>query len=396
MVRGDGGIQFQHPRFVGDPPPSNPQSLLQLPQLPHVPPQTLVPLGPNLHGVGSTDPGALLQHRYPSDLGFVPRAPYHQDATKVLPPRPEFILPSTNTFRAAPVSFQSFHYQQHQQQQPNVGQFTFQAPPLVLSNSENSVIPSASRDLNATAARPQQRRIAQFQQEPRVSQAPEVEEHAAKSAGHLKGLKRIPDPPDLAAWRQKLFNVDDTIVLTEDQLQTYFPHVDNVYSHRSTQKHKRKGFVSHYWDCRLKGRPPGTPKSEDPNKKKRKRIARERDLCDVKIRITEYPAGDAPPEVIAQAGGHPELDAPQLDAFFAHQSSVVSIEQSSQWPQETSASHGKMYTIQRVNGNGQNGKGDGVPGAHKHTLEYSDSVKKNSIIRWMLQTERDKKKSQVC
>ncbi|EON61448.1 hypothetical protein W97_00663 [Coniosporium apollinis CBS 100218] len=225
---------------------------------------------------------------------------------------------------------------------------------------------------------------------------PEVEEHAAKSAGHLKGLKRIPDPPDLAAWRQKLFNVDDTIVLTEDQLQTYFPHVDNVYSHRSTQKHKRKGFVSHYWDCRLKGRPPGTPKSEDPNKKKRKRVARERDLCDVKIRITEYPAGDPPPEIIAQAGRYPGLDAPQPDAFFAHRSSVVSIEQSSQWPQETSASHGKMYTIQRVNGNGQNGKGDGVPGAHKHTLEYSDSVKKNSIIRWMLQAEKDKKKSQVC
>src|ERR1700685_3511432 len=72
------------------------------------------------------------------------------------------------------------------------------------------------------------------------------------------------------------------------RFQTYFPHVDNVYSHRSTQRYKRKPFISHYWDCRMKGRPPGTPKSEDPSKKKRKRSARERDLCDVKIKITEY------------------------------------------------------------------------------------------------------------
>src|SRR6201995_284667 len=80
----------------------------------------------------------------------------------------------------------------------------------------------------------------------------------------------------------------------EDRFETYFPHVDNVYSHRSTQKYKRKAFVSHYWDCRLKGRPSGTPKSDDPNKKKRKRQARERDLCDVKIKITEYfSAGEA-------------------------------------------------------------------------------------------------------
>ncbi|KAJ9647863.1 hypothetical protein H2199_001639 [Coniosporium tulheliwenetii] len=249
-------------------------------------------------------------------------------------------------------------------------------------------------EFNAAAVRPQQRRIAQLQQEPGASQASEAEEHAAKSDSHLKGLKRIPDPPNLEAWRQKLFNVDDTIVLTEDQLQTYFPHVDNVYSHRSTQKHKRKGFVSHYWDCRLKGRPPGTPKSDDPNKKKRKRVARERDLCDVKIRITEYPAGGAPPEVIAQASGHPELDAPQPEAYFTHQSSDAPLAQSSQWPQQANGSYGKIFTIQRVNGNGQNGKGDGVPGAHKHTLEYSDSVKKNSVIRWMLQTEKEKKKSQ--
>jgi len=55
----------------------------------------------------------------------------------------------------------------------------------------------------------------------------------------------------------------------------------------------------------------------------------------------------------------------------------------------------KFYTIQRVNGNGGNGKGDGIAGPHKHSLEESDKVKKNSVIRWILKTERDKKKVQV-
>jgi hypothetical protein len=55
----------------------------------------------------------------------------------------------------------------------------------------------------------------------------------------------------------------------------------------------------------------------------------------------------------------------------------------------------KYYTFQRVNGNGGNGKGDGVAGPHKHTLEESDRVKKNSVLRWMAKCEKDSKKSQV-
>lgn len=188
---------------------------------------------------------------------------------------------------------------------------------------------------------------------------------------------------------------------------TYFPHVDNIYSHRSTQKYKRKPFVSHYWDCRLKGRPPGTPKSEDPNKRKRKRQARERDLCDVKIKITEYFPGanrqmgeemsgniletpinnnllpsDPPGPPIHQQGlarafgsigsneGNPVVDIPGSDGR-------------------------RYYTIQRVNGNGGNGKCDGTAGPHQHSLQESDRVKKNSVLRRILTEEKANKKTQV-
>ena len=55
----------------------------------------------------------------------------------------------------------------------------------------------------------------------------------------------------------------------------------------------------------------------------------------------------------------------------------------------------RYYTIQRVNGNGANGKGDGTAGGHKHRLEDSDRVKKSSIHRHFLKEEEEKRKSQV-
>jgi glutathione S-transferase len=176
--------------------------------------------------------------------------------------------------------------------------------------------------------------------------------------------------------------------LTPNRFSTYFPHVDNIYSHRSTQRYKRKPFVSHYWDCRLKGRPPGTPKSDDPNKRKRLRQARERDLCDVKIKITEYFPGAR--AVLGQQINDGTADA--ADGFGGEHFATPL-----QDPLSYPGSNGeRFFTIQRVNGNGANGKKDGVAGPHKHTLADSDRVKKNSIQRQLLKEEKEIKKLQVC
>ncbi|EED24235.1 glutathione transferase, putative [Talaromyces stipitatus ATCC 10500] len=229
---------------------------------------------------------------------------------------------------------------------------------------------------------------------------------------HLGGMKIVLNPPDLDAWRERLFNVDEPITLTEEQFQTYFPHVDNIYSHRSTQKYKRKPFVSHYWDCRLKGRPSGTPKSDDPNKKKRKRVARERDLCDVKIKITEY----FPEATMADISNHQKsgIDSSVLTSNGNNHASPTTLffpdggsdARGSSQPfgmltpdpalaENSSLAAGgqKLYTIQRVNGNGGNGKTDGIGGGHRHTLEDSDRVKKNSVHRYLLKKSKDEKKA---
>ncbi|KAI1421617.1 hypothetical protein F5Y12DRAFT_787319 [Xylaria sp. FL1777] len=191
------------------------------------------------------------------------------------------------------------------------------------------------------------------------------------------------DPPSLQAWREKLFNVDDTITLTNDEFETYFPHIDNVYSHRSTQKYKRKNFISHYWDCRMKGRPPGTPKSDDPAKKKRKRFARERDLCDVKIKITEH-FPDATFSADGTINASPTTSFPSLHQFPDGTVRPVNGQSTTK----------KYWTIQRVNGNGGNGKGDGVPGPHKHTLQKSDEIKKSTVQRFLAAQEKEAKKGQ--
>ncbi|KAL1957818.1 hypothetical protein VTO42DRAFT_5536 [Malbranchea cinnamomea] len=227
---------------------------------------------------------------------------------------------------------------------------------------------------------------------------------------HFSNMKLIPNPPDLQKWREKLFNVEDTIVLSEEEFQTYFPHVDNVYSHRSTQKYKRKPFISHYWDCRLKGRPPGTPKSSDPNKKKRKRVARERNLCDVKIKITEYfpsamtgsPGLQAGLDAISSAHAAQQQQSQQSLVHTAHggipgcaQPFGVLTPSTTLPAGHPGASGRRYYTIQRVNGNGGNGRSDSIGGPHRHTLEESDRVKKNSVQRFLLKEEKERKKAMV-
>lgn len=152
----------------------------------------------------------------------------------------------------------------------------------------------------------------------------------------------------------------------------------------------------------MKGRPPGTPKSDDPNKKKRRRTARQRDLCDVKIKITEhFPASMTPADVVSHmAQLPPELQT--VNPFFnpgdnpRENQPFGVLTPNPTLPEGHPAAHGARYfTIQRVNGNGANGKADGVGGGHRHTLEESDRVKKNSVQRWMLKEAKEQKKAMV-
>jgi glutathione S-transferase len=49
------------------------------------------------------------------------------------------------------------------------------------------------------------------------AELPLTEPAAEKPDGHFRGMKMIPDPPDLQLWREKLFNVNEMITLTEEE-----------------------------------------------------------------------------------------------------------------------------------------------------------------------------------
>ena len=74
---------------------------------------------------------------------------------------------------------------------------------------------------------------------------------------------------------------------------------------------------------------------------------------------------------------------------------LFGVLRSNDHPPEPGYDGARYYTIQRVNGNGANGKGDGTAGAHKHTIEDSDKVKKSSIHRHFIKEEKERRKSLV-
>lgn len=54
-------------------------------------------------------------------------------------------------------------------------------------------------------------------QENGLLQLPETGNVQEKKDGHFANMKSIPNPPNLQAWRERLFHVDETITLTEDE-----------------------------------------------------------------------------------------------------------------------------------------------------------------------------------
>jgi glutathione S-transferase len=272
------------------------------------------------------------------------------------------------------------------------GQQRIQTPPFDHTNGSHLQNTGGHYDMLQSAHSDSMQRI---QDDSDIFATPEPHSGSAKRAhNHIEFTSLVSNPPNLEEWRKKLFDVDEELRLTDEQFQTYFPHIDNVYSHRSTQRYKRKPFVSHYYDCRLKGRPPGTPKSTDPNKKKRDRKTRERDQCDVKIKVTEHlPHSILPPYAVGPAST--TFDNGSSANFFAPgapgESTIPDLSSAS----NNLTSGERYWTIQRVNGNGGNGKSDGVGGPHRHSLEESDRIKRNTVQRLIQTPEGSRKKQKL-
>ncbi|KAJ5505714.1 Glutathione S-transferase/chloride channel C-terminal [Penicillium expansum] len=198
--------------------------------------------------------------------------------------------------------------------------------------------------------------------------------------GELQGFKLIPNPPHLDYWRDRLFNVDEMITLSEED--------DTSVNHSSPIT----GTVDSKDD-------PRTPKSDDPEKKKRKRTARERDLCHVKIKVVEYFPVSEISNTTHPVEPMPSNVLPGMYTFSLNDDPAIRNVQTFGMltpnpglpPNHPGSNGGRYFTLQRVNGNGANGKNDGVSGGHQHTLEESDRVKKSSVQRYVLKEKKDKR-----
>ena len=64
--------------------------------------------------------------------------------------------------------------------------------------------------------------VERIQQENGLLQLPGPLNAEEKKDGHFTNMKSIPNPPNLQAWRERLFHVDETITLTEDEYVIYW------------------------------------------------------------------------------------------------------------------------------------------------------------------------------
>lgn len=57
-------------------------------------------------------------------------------------------------------------------------------------------------------------------QQNEIDLRPAPAQEGGTTDGHFSNLKMVPDPPNLEQWRKRLFDLDDTITMTEDQYDT--------------------------------------------------------------------------------------------------------------------------------------------------------------------------------
>lgn len=75
----------------------------------------------------------------------------------------------------------------------------------------------------------------------------ELQQPTGTSNKLLNSQKMVPNPPDLESWREKLFNVDGTITLTEGQyVHTYLPMLSIATSSSFRPLHYPSEFNSKY------------------------------------------------------------------------------------------------------------------------------------------------------
>ncbi len=157
----------------------------------------------------------------PQALQQQPYLPSHTLPSELDVAGPRITPINTNSYARFPQSLRNHVTDQAFPWIPNrTGQVLFrpsqanveQALPLQqqLNGSQTKSFPKQQRGPRA------ENRDAVILDAPQVAALPQRQSNGASEA-RFGGLKTIPDPPNLQEWREKLFNVEDVVTLTEDE-----------------------------------------------------------------------------------------------------------------------------------------------------------------------------------
>lgn len=167
---------------------------LHHPQARHNIPTLASQINQEIPGFDTADANALSQHFQP-DLG---------GPSNINNPQ------STNAFEH---SNHPRHYAPHANGQPQTPQ---QRPPHIFQQHHGGQFGVLTPQVPLPSQlHAQHSAIGHQQQEPEFFPTPE--QGGGKSDGHFRDLKVVPNPPNLEEWREKLFNVNETITLTEEE-----------------------------------------------------------------------------------------------------------------------------------------------------------------------------------
>lgn len=174
-------------------------------------------ISPGLQSLETASPEAndlFFQQRYAHQLASSPHALQFQGHAlqQGPPPFPQF--PTTGSYgRAFELSAPPAPPQQHIQ--PSTRPPVHPQPPPQPPPIQGPPQPIREIELRPEFAPPQE-------QGQGAINTQDPDEAPVSNHGQFEGLKLIPNPPDLDAWREKLFHVDDTITLTEEECASPF------------------------------------------------------------------------------------------------------------------------------------------------------------------------------
>ncbi|OOF91256.1 hypothetical protein ASPCADRAFT_211085 [Aspergillus carbonarius ITEM 5010] len=136
----------------------------------------------------------------------------------------------------------------------------------------------------------------------------------SRSSSSATNHNLINNPPNLARIRQVIFECKDSIEISLEEFETYWPFIDNVWVKQRSNSSKEGHCTTDYYMCRLR-RPTHRTSETRPlpeGKRPRKKRVREGGICNFQIKVVKF-EGAYSTVTIARTPGSSRVHSHDLD-----------------------------------------------------------------------------------